>query len=87
MKGKKISTDLKWTILAMGDLHPVSDIAALTAVSRRQIYRILEYWETTGCVEPEHVGRPGRPRFLSQDEEVVGLCSISCGAAADVTSR
>ena len=85
MKGKKLSTDLKHTILALGDLHSVSEIAALTAVSRRQIYRIRKYWETTGCVEPEHVGRPGRPRFLSQDEESVDVYSISYRAAADMT--
>jgi len=40
MKGRKISTDLKYTILAMGGSHSVSEIAAITAVSRRQIHRI-----------------------------------------------
>lgn len=87
MKGKRISTDLKHTILAMGDLHSVSDIAALTAVSRRQIYRIRKYWETIGCVDPECTGRPGRPRFLSQDEETVSLYSISRGVAANMISQ
>ena len=84
MKGKKISTDLKHTILAMGDPHPVSEIVALTAVSHRQIYRILKYWETTGRVEPECVGRPGRPRFLSRDEEAVSLFFISCEVTTDM---
>jgi transposase len=74
MRGKKISTDLKATILALGGLHSVSEIAALTTVSRRQIYRIRKSWETTRCLEPERMGRKtGRPRFLSQDEEAVSF--------------
>ena len=76
MRGKKISTDLKHTILALGDFHSVSEIEALTAVSHRQIYRIRKSWETTGCVELEHPGkRTGRPCFLTTDEEAV--CSPS----------
>lgn len=72
-----MSTDLKYTVLALGDFHSVSEIEALTGVSRRQIYRIRENWETTGYVEPEHAGRKtGRPRFLTKDEEMVS--SLPC---------
>ena len=72
VRGRKISTDLKYTILASGGSHPVSEIVALTAVSRRQIHRIRKTWEATGCVEPECVRRKiGRPRFLTGDEEAV----------------
>ena len=63
--------DLKHTILALGGFHTVSEIAALTAVSHRQIYRIWSCWEASGCVEPEHVGKWGRPCFLMRDEEAV----------------
>jgi transposase len=81
MRGKKISTDLKRTIVALGSIHSVSEIEALTAVSRRQIYRIRKMWETTGYVEPAHVGRrTGRPRFLTPAEEAVSFlfhCSKS----------
>ena len=84
MKGKKISTDLKRTILALGDLHTVPEIAALTAVSRRQIYRIRKDWEVTGSVEHEcRGGTPGRPRFLSPNEETVSTRSISKGTIVD----
>ena len=77
MRGRKISTDLKYTILALGGLHSVSEITALTAVSRRQIYRIRENWETTGYVEPDHARKKtGRPRFLTRDEEAVSFPSI-----------
>jgi len=74
MRGKKVSMDLKYTIIALGASHSVSEIEALTNVSRQQIYRIRENWEATGCVEPEHVGKKtGRPRFLTKDEEAVGF--------------
>ena len=39
MCGKKFSTDLN-TVLALGNFHLVSEIEALTAVSRQQIYCI-----------------------------------------------
>jgi len=85
MRGKKISTDLKYTILALGDFHSVSEISTLTAVSPRQIYRIRRSWETTGCVEPERIQkRTGRPRFLTMDEEMASLRSISQGVAAEI---
>ena len=72
MRGRKISTDLKYTILALGSLHLVSEIAALTVVSRCQIHCIQKTREMTGCVEPEHVWRKiGWPHFLTRDEEVV----------------
>lgn len=72
MRGKRVSTDLKYTIIALGDFHSVSEIEALTGVSRRQIYRIREVWESTGCVEPERARKKtGRPRFLTKDEETV----------------
>lgn len=74
MRGKKISTDLKTTIIALGSLHSVSEIEGLMAVSRCQIYCIQKTWQTMGSVEPEYAGRKtGRPRFLSQDEEVVSF--------------
>lgn len=73
MRGKKISTDLNRTILALGDSHSVSEIEAFTAVSCRQIYRIRNRWATTGCVEPEHIGKRGRPCFLTKDEEAVSF--------------
>ena len=76
MRGRMISTDLKYTILALGSLHLVSEITALTAVSHRQIYCIRKSWETTGCVKPECTGKKtGRPRFLTLDEEAVSLPS------------
>jgi len=69
-----VSTDLKYTVIALGDFHSVSEIEALTGVSRRQIYRIREVWGATGCVEPEHAGKKtGRPRFLTKDEETVSF--------------
>jgi len=69
-----VSTDLKYTIVALGGLHSISEIEALTTVSRRQICRIRKTWETTGCVEPECVGKKvGRPRFLTKDEELVSF--------------
>jgi len=78
MGGKKISTDLKYTILALGEFHTVPEIEALTTVSRRQICRIRKSWETDGCVEPEHVGKKvGRPRFLTADEEAASFPFIS----------
>lgn len=80
VRGRKISADLKYTILALGALHSVSEIAALTAVSRREIYRIRKHWETTGTMGPERKKR-GWPRFLTRDEELVILPSI-CSAAA-----
>ena len=74
MRGRKISTDLKYTILALGGSHSVAEISALTAVSCRQIYRIRKNWETMGCVEHDCAGRKtGRPRFLTADEEAVRL--------------
>jgi hypothetical protein len=74
MRGRKISTDLKYTILALGASHSVSEIVALTAVSCREIYRIWKNWRTMGCVESQHAGnRLGRPRFLTTDEEAVSL--------------
>lgn len=77
MRGRKISTDLKYTILALGGLHSVSKITALTAVSHRQIYRIRENWETMGYVEPDHARKKtGRPQFLMRDEEAVSFPSI-----------
>ena len=64
-----MSTDLKYTILALGGSHSVSEIEALTAVSHHQIYHIQRTWETIGCVEPESVGKKaGRPCFLTKDE-------------------
>jgi len=87
MRGKKFSTDLKYTVLALGNFHSVSEIEALTAVSRRQIYRIRSSWETTGYVEPEHVGkRTGRPRFLTADEEAASVSFFSRGAIAKIKS-
>jgi len=78
MRGKKVSTDLKYAILALGSYHTVSEIEKLTAVSRRQIYRIRASWETSGCVEPEHAAeRRGRPRFLTTDEEAASFLFIS----------
>ena len=78
MRGRKISTDLKYTIIALGDLHSVSEIAALTAMSRCQIHRVWKNWEMTGCVEPDHASkRTGRPRFLTRDEEVVNFSLIA----------
>lgn len=72
MRGTKISTDLKYTVLALGGLHSVSEIETLTGVSRRQIYRIRKIFETTGYVEPEPTGKKiGRPRFFTEDEEAV----------------
>ena len=92
-----MSTDLKYTILALGGSHSVSEIEALTAVSRRQIYRIRRTWETTGCVEPERVGKKaGRPRFLTKDEELVStfpsiqgwvLIKCSCSMWSDVSKE
>ena len=77
MKGKRISTDLKYTILALSGLHSVSEIKALTGVSRRQIYHIQKTWETTGCVERKGPKRKtGRPQFLLPDEESVCFCSL-----------
>lgn len=77
MRGRKISSDLKYTILALGASHSASEIAAFTAVSRRQIYRIRKNWETTGCVGPEHAGKKtGRPRFLTGDGEAVSFLSL-----------
>ena len=77
MRGKKVSTDLKYTILALGHYHTVSEIENLMAISRRQIYRIRASWETSGCVEPERAGeRRGRPRFLTVDEEAAS-CFLS----------
>jgi transposase len=83
MRGKKISTDLKYTILALGYFHSISEIEALTGVSRRQIYRIRNIWEMTGCVEPKSVGKRGRPRFLTRDEEVVRSLHSSPGSIAE----
>ena len=84
MRGKKISTDLKYTIVALGDFHTVSEIEALTAVSRWQIYHIRRNWETTGCVEPERVRkRTGRPHFLTTNEEAVSFSSIFQGEIAE----
>ena len=86
MRGRKISTDLKYTILALGGLHSVPEIAALTAVSRRQIHRIRKNWETTGCVEPDRARkRTGRPRFLTPDEEAVSSFFLYHRAAFDET--
>ena len=79
MRGKKVSTDLKYTILALGHYHTVPEIERLTAVSRRQIYRIRASWETNGCVEPVRAGPEtrGRPRFLTADEAAVSFLSAS----------
>jgi transposase len=77
MRGKKISEDLKYAIIALGNFHTVPEIEDLTAVSRRQIYRIRKLWETTGYVEPECMGKRGRPRFLTNDEEAVRFPHIS----------
>ena len=77
MRGRKISTNLKYTILVLGGLHSVSEITALTAVSHRQIYCIRENWETTGYVEPDHARKKmGRPWFLTRDKEAVSFPSI-----------
>jgi hypothetical protein len=63
--------------MALGASNSVSEIAALTAVSRREIYCIRENWETMGSVEPERaVSKSGRPCFLTRDEEMVSLPSI-----------
>jgi len=88
MRGKKVSTDLKYTILALGHYHTVSEIENLTAISRRQICRIRASWETSGCVEPEHTGgRRGRPRFLTTDQEAASfLLSLKNSAATEMES-
>ena len=84
MRGKAISTNLKYTVIALGGLHSVTEIERLTGVSRRQIFRIRKAWETTGSVEPESPPkRTGRPRFLTANEELVSFSPISCRAHPD----
>ena len=81
---RKISTDLRYTILVLGASHSVPEISALTTVSHCQIYRIRKNWEMTGSMEPEHTGKKtGRPRFLTRNEEVVCLPSNYWAVAID----
>ena len=40
MRGKKFSMNLKYTVLALGNFHLVSEIGALIAVSCQKIYCI-----------------------------------------------
>jgi transposase-like protein len=51
MKGKAISEDLRWAIVRMyGAKISVGRIEAFTGNSRRQVYRIVNRFLTTGKV-------------------------------------
>lgn len=69
MREKEVTEDLRWAIVRMAPLLSIEKIEALTAVSRRQIQRILTLWRRTGEVTTYQDRRiRGRPRQLSADD-------------------
>jgi len=76
MKGYKVSDDLAWAIIRMAPILRLQDIEAYTAISQRQIRRILACWQETVEVKAlEH--RNGRPKQLTvEDIEVCPLADL-----------
>lgn len=74
-KGKPISEDLRWAIVRMHALGvPVKTIHSYTDVSPRQIYRVVNRFQSTGKVlTASQRQRTGRPRHLSSDDVAVCL--------------
>ncbi|KAJ7108178.1 hypothetical protein C8R44DRAFT_803734 [Mycena epipterygia] len=72
-KGKPISEDLRWAIVRMHALGvKISTICTYTDVSRRQVYRILNRFRTTGKVlTATQRKKTGRARHLSSDDVAV----------------
>ncbi|KAJ7840138.1 Homeodomain-like protein [Mycena leptocephala] len=69
-KGKPISEDLRWAIVRMYTLGvSIGRISAYTDVSKRQIYRLINRFLTTGKVLTATQRRKtGRTRHLTTDD-------------------
>jgi hypothetical protein len=71
MKSHKVSSDLAWAIVRMSALLSIQDIEAYTAISKRQIRRIIATWRRIGDVAPRQ--RPfGRHQQLTAEDLAVG---------------
>ncbi|KAJ7138028.1 Homeodomain-like protein [Mycena epipterygia] len=84
-KGKPISEDLRWAIVRMHALGvKISTICTYTDVSRRQVYRILNRFRTTGKVlTATQRKKTGRARHLSSDDYLQGCLDLSCDKYLD----
>ncbi|KAJ7643016.1 Homeodomain-like protein [Mycena polygramma] len=69
-KGKPISEDLRWTIVRMNTAGvSIATISGYTDISRRQIYRIINRFLTTGKVLTATQRRKtGRTRHLTSTD-------------------
>ncbi|KAK7026959.1 Homeodomain-like protein, partial [Favolaschia claudopus] len=69
-KGKPISEDLRWAIVRMHTLGiHVERIAQYTDISKRQVYRVVNYFVTTGNVLPANQRKKtGRTRHLTTQD-------------------
>lgn len=71
-KGKEISEDLRWVVVRMASLLPITTITVYTNISRRQVLRILSCYRRTGSVlEPDRGAKTGRQHHLSDVELAV----------------
>ncbi|KAJ7769095.1 Homeodomain-like protein [Mycena maculata] len=86
-KGKPISEDLRWAIVRMHAFGvKISTICTYTDVSRRQVYRILNRFRTTGKVlTATQRKKTGRARHLSSDDVAYlqGCLDLSCDKYLD----
>lgn len=73
-KGKVISDDLRWTVIRMHEREDVETISAYTGVSKRQVFRILAQYRTTGSASKvRNVETRGRKRQLTVEDVQVSL--------------
>lgn len=71
-RGKRVSEDLRWTIVRMAEFEEIDTISAYTNTSKRQILRIFALFRATGRVTKEPSGRKiGRRRQLTDDDVAV----------------
>lgn len=72
--GRKVSTDLAWTVVRMLPLYPIQHILAITQLGTRTIERIKSRFERTRDVLAESQGwEQGRNRLLSAHQ--VNVCT------------
>jgi transposase len=74
-KGKPISEDLRWAIVRMNSLGiSIEKISVYTDVSKRQIYRLINRFLTTGKVlTATQRKKTGRTRHLTSED--VAVCT------------
>ncbi|KAJ7189220.1 Homeodomain-like protein [Mycena filopes] len=86
-KGKPVSEDLRWSVVCMHTVGvSIQSISDYTDVSKRQIYRIVNLFQTTGkVVTASQRKRTGRTRHLTSDDVAYlqGCLDVSCDRYLD----